>query len=380
MQGLSIALLLMLLLLFPVFSGVVPSLLQSGAWYVRCFPPFWFLGIYERLMEGPGALPIYGQLARTGCMATLAAGAIVILSYPLAYLRRTRQVVEGIQLHPAGHWTRGIVSRVVNAVMVRRPERRAIFHYVSQTLFRVPRYRIYLVLYGGVGLSIVMAGILRFSVVRGHLEAVVSADGLRASIGIVAFWAVTGLRLAFLSPGNRQGSWIFDFVLGRPPEFRAALEQLRAARTWAFLFVTSLTGATFLIDCEIAPPELLSLRPIAAQALVAAGMCLILTDLFFLHVTTVAFTGGKKADEPNPALAIAKYFTFLPIVVWFSVFSGPWIEQEYWRYGSAAAAVAVAHALIEIRHRAIVQEHCELPDSGDGETSFLMRIDLPKVR
>jgi hypothetical protein len=264
--------------------------------------------------------------------------------------------------------------------MVRRPERRAIFHYVSQTLFRVPRYRIYLVLYGGVGLSIVMAGILRFSVVRGHLEAVVSADGLRASIGIVAFWAVTGLRLAFLSPGNRQGSWIFDFVLGRPPEFRAALEQLRAARTWAFLFVTSLTGATFLIDCEIAPPELLSLRPIAAQALVAAGMCLILTDLFFLHVTTVAFTGGKKADEPNPALAIAKYFTFLPIVVWFSVFSGPWIEQEYWRYGSAAAAVAVAHALIEIRHRAIVQEHCELPDSGDGETSFLMRIDLPKVR
>jgi hypothetical protein len=141
MQGLSIALLLMLLLLFPVFSGVVPSLLQSGAWYVRCFPPFWFLGIYERLMEGPGALPIYGQLARTGCMATLAAGAIVILSYPLAYLRRTRQVVEGIQLHPAGHWTRGIVSRVVNAVMVRRPERRAIFHYVSQTLFRVPRYR-----------------------------------------------------------------------------------------------------------------------------------------------------------------------------------------------------------------------------------------------
>ncbi len=380
MQGLSIALLLMLLLLFPVFSGVVPNLLQSGAWYVRCFPPFWFLGIYQRLMEGPGALAIYGQLARTGCMAMLAAGAIVILSYPVAYLRRTRQIVEGVHLHSAGRWAEGVVARVVNAVLVRRPERRAIFHYITQTLFRVPHYRIYLVLYGGVGLSIMVAGALRFSVVQGQVQAVVSADGLRASSGIAAFWAVTGLRLAFLSPGNRQGSWIFEFVHGRPPEFRAALGQLRAARTWALLFVAGLTGATFLIDCAIAPPELLSWRALAAQAFVAAGMCLILTNLFFLHVTTVAFTGGKKAEEPNPALAIAKYFTFFPIVVWLSVFSGPWIEPDFWRYVATAAVIAAAHALIETRHRAIVREYCQISDPGDGETPFLMRIDLPKVR
>ena len=58
-QGLSISVLLMLLLLFPVLSGAVPVLLQSGSRYAFCFPPFWFLGIYQRLLEGPSALPIY---------------------------------------------------------------------------------------------------------------------------------------------------------------------------------------------------------------------------------------------------------------------------------------------------------------------------------
>jgi hypothetical protein len=378
MQGLAIALLLMLLLLFPVFSGVVPVLLQPGQWLVRWLPPFWFLGMYERLMEGPAALPIYGQLARTGCLATLAAGATVILTYPVAYLRRTRQIVEGVRSNRAGRWVEGVIARVVNVTIAGKPQRRAIFHYITQTLFRVPRYRIYLVLYGGAGLAIAIAGILRFSVVREHVQALVSVDGLRASIGIAAFWAVAGLRLAFLSPGNRQGRWIFDFVHGRPPELRAGLEQLRAARIWALVFVAGVTGATFLIDCAIAPPELLSWRAIAAEALVASGMCLILTDLFFLHVTTVAFTGGQASQEPNPALALAKCFTFFPIVVWLSVFWGPWIEESVWRFVATVAGLVVEHLLTGMRHRATVREHCQLSVSGDYENTFILQIDFPK--
>lgn len=378
MQGLAIALLLLLLLLFPVFSGVVPNLLQSGAWYARWFPPFWFLGIYERLMEGPAALPVYGQLAQIGSLATLAAGAIVLLAYPVAYLRRTHQIVEGVRLHRAGRRAERLIARLVNAVILRKPQRRAIFHYVTQTLFRVPRYRIYLVLFGGVGLSVAIAGVLRFSVTHGRVQAMASPDGLRASVGIAAFWAVTGLRLAFLSPGNRQGSWIFDFVHGRPPEFSAALDQLHAARTWALLFVVGFTGATFLIACLLAPAEMRSFGALAAQALVASGMCLILTDFFFLHVTTVAFTGAEKAGEPNPALAIAKCFTFFPIVVGLSVYSGLWIERSVWRFLATAAGIAALHAFVEMRHRTMIRDHCRLSDFGDHENEFLLRIDLPK--
>ena len=87
--------------------------------------------------------------------------------------------------------------------------RRAVFHFISQTLLRVPRYRIYLVLYGGVGLSVLIATVLRLTVSKGHLRAEASADGIRVALGIVAFWVIAGMRTAFVSPGNQQGNWVF---------------------------------------------------------------------------------------------------------------------------------------------------------------------------
>jgi hypothetical protein len=376
MQGLSVAAFLILLLLFPIFSGVVPDLLESGAWYVRCFPPFWFLGIYQRILEGPSALPIYAQLANTGCMATLMVGGIVILTYPLAYIRRTRQLIEGTTPRPHHNWFVKAISRLINHAVIRPSEQRAVFHYVTQTLFRVPRYRIYLVLYGGVGLSVVIASVLRFTVVHGQVREAVSASGLRASIGIVAFWAVAGLRVAFLSPGNQQGSWIFHFIHGRPPAIRTALLQQRAAKTWALLFVTILTGAACLIAGAIAPSGLLTWRTVAAEVLVAAGLCLLLTDLFFLHVTTIAFTGEQAGDSPNLALTVAKYFAFFPIVVWLSLTSGPWIEKGIWRCLAILIGIGLAHCLIDLRHREIVRQHCLLFDPDNRENLFLLQLDL----
>ena len=375
-QGLLISALLTILLLFPVFSGVVPSLLQSGSWYLRCIPPLWFLGIYQRLMEGPAAIPVYGQLARTGCLATLVAFAIAVATYPLAYLRKTRQLVEGLSSRRGRNWTAGIISRILHATIVRTPEHRAIFHYITQTLLRVPRYRIYLILYGGVGLSIVIASVLRFSTVINQIQVIISTDGLRASAGILAFWAVAGLRLAFLSPGNQQGSWILHLVHGRPPEIGIALKQLSAVKIWALLFVTILTGSAFLIACAIAPPDFLTWRAVTAQILVATGFCLLLTDLFFLHVTTVAFTDEPTGESPSLAITVAKYFTFFPIVVWLSLVSGPWTEHSIWRYIAVPVGLVVAHWLIELRHREIIRQHCLLFDPDGHENSFLLRLDL----
>lgn len=378
LQCFLISALLVVLLLFPVFSGVVPHLLQSGSWYVRCIPPLWFLGIYQRLMEGPAAMPIYGQLARIGYLATLVVCAIAVSTYPLAYLRKTRQLVEGSSLHRARKWTFGALSRIFHATIVRIPEQRAIFHYITQTLFRVPRYRIYLVLYGGVGLSIVIASVLRFSIADEQIHMVVSTDGLRASVGIVAFWAITGLHLAFLSPGNHQGSWIFHHVHGRPPEIGAALKQLSAAKIWALLFVAILTGGAFLMTCAIAPQDFQPWRVVTAQILVALGFCLLLTDLFFLHVTTVAFTDEPTGESPSLAMTVAKYFTFFPIVVWLSVTLGPWIEDRGWHFIAIAIGLLVAHRMIEMRHREVVRQHCLHFDPNNRENLFLLQLDLRK--
>ncbi len=375
-QSLSIAVLLMLLLLFPVLSGVVPFVLQSGASYAFFFPPFWFLGIYQRLLEGPSALPIYALLAQTGCMALILVTGLAILAYPFAYLRRERQLVEG----PSARSTRNRLGlpivRLIHGTLVRPPVRRAVFHFISQTLLRVQRYRIYLVLYGGVGVSVVAASILRLSVVHQQVRIEVSPDGIRAATGIVAFWMISGLRMAFVSPGNQQGNWVFRFIHGKPPQFATAMEQSRAARVWALISGIIATWGTCLVSRTFSPPELLGWPATVSQLLVAMGMCLLLTDLLFLNVKIVPFTGEPAIEQTNFAVTVLKYFAFVPVVAWAPVVSEPWIETSARNMVVAAVAIAAGHLLLRTRHRLILREHCNLPGLEDDDEEFPLKLGL----
>jgi hypothetical protein len=380
-QGLLISMLLMLLLLFPVLSGAVPvflqtGLLRSGSQFVIYCPPFWFLGIYQRLLEGPSALPIYTRLAQTGFVALLITVALAALAYPLAYMRRVRQLVVG----PSTHDTRSLVARplhaLLHATMLQSPVRRAIFHFISQTLLRVQRYRIYLVLYGGVGLSVIVASVLRLTVADDRVRMAVSPDGVRAAIAIAAFWTIAGLRMAFVSPGNRQGSWVFRIVHGRPPELSTAMLHLQAGKIWVLIWAIVVTLGVCLALYSFAPPELLTWPATASLLLIAIGMCLLLTDAFFINVMTVAFTGEPARGQPNLAMAVLKYFTFLPIIVWLPVASEPWIEQSILHFALAAVFIATAHLALQRLHRRVIQEHCSMPGLEDDEDDFPMKLGL----
>jgi hypothetical protein len=375
-QGMAIAVLLVLLLLFPVYSGVVPALLQSGSVIPFCFPPFWFLGIYQRLFEGPAALPVYASLARTGCAATLLTAALAVIAYPVAYLRKVRQLIEG----PGASSTRSRIAmpfgRLLHATVVRQPVRRAVHHFIGQTIFRVPRYRIYLVLYGGVGLSVVAASVLRFEVVHNQVRAGISADGVRAALGIVAFWTIAGLRMAFLSSGNQRGSWVFRIVHGRPAHFPAAMLQLLAAKHWVLMTALAITLGACAAFQPIAPPELRTWPAIAALALVGAGMCLLLTDIFFLNVMTIAFTGEAPRTEPNLAFIVMKFVFFFPFVTALPVAIDLWMENSAGHFALVAAAIAIAHLALRARHRSIVLEHSNQIELEDDEEEFPMRLGL----
>jgi hypothetical protein len=376
LQGVAVTFLMMLMLLFPVLTGAAPALLQRGSPFAMWFPPFWFLGIYQRVVEGAGALPVYGRLAQTGVTATLGMAALTLLSYPIAYVRRARALVVGSEsrtlrvgvsrpVHGALHWT-----------LVRKPVRRAVFHFIGQTLGRVPRYRIYLVMYGGVGLSVVIATILRVNVTGEHVHAAVSADGIRVSIGTVVFWVIAGMRTAFVSPGNQRGSWALSIVHGNPPGVDTAVELLNAAKMWVLLAAGAATLAAMGAFRWISPPELLTAPATWAELLVAAGMCLLLTDAFFLNVMAVPFTGQPAREPSNLAFTVLRYFTFFPIVTWASWVSQPWIEASGEHFGMASAAIVAAHLWLRKRHRDVVREHCGQPALEEGEEDFPMRLGL----
>jgi hypothetical protein len=374
-QGCTVTVLVMLMLLFPVLSGVTPGLLQSGSAIVPYFPPFWFLGMFQRILEGPAALPIFAGLARIGAAATLIAAAVALLSYPLAYTRRVRALVEGAAPRSLRNAIAAPFNGLLHATVVRGPVRRAIYHFIGQTISRVPRYRIYLVLYGGVGLSVVAASVLRFSLAGQHLRIGVSADGIRVAIGIVAFWTIAGMRAAFVSAGNRQGSWALRIVHGHPAHFDAGIQQLLAAKVWVVLCAGTVTLLAFGVLRLISPPELLGWRPTASQLLVSAALCLLLTDVFFLNVTSVPFTGGTR-ESSNLAFTVLKYYSCFPMVTVGCIAFQFLIERSGRNFGIAVAVTLVLHLWLRKRHRDAVRLHSGQIALEDDEEEFPMRLGL----
>jgi hypothetical protein len=226
-----------------------------------------------------------------------------------------------------------------------------------------------------VGLSVVAASVLRFSMTGQHLQVSFSADGIRVAIGIVAFWVIAGMRAAFVSSGNRQGSWALRIVHGQPPHFQAALELLLSAKVWVTLCAAVVTLLAFALLRLVAPPELLGGPATASQLLVAGGMCLLLTDAFFANVTAVPFTGGTR-ESSNLAFTILKYFSFFPMIAPLSIAAQFLIERSGRNFGIAAAVIVVVHLWLRKRHRDAVRLHSEQFELEDDEEEFPMRLGL----
>ena len=241
LQGISTMVLLTILLLFPVTSQFLQvSTALPGA---RYFPPFWFLGIYESLLAGSSSLPIFSELAKTGWEAMAVVLLLVVISYPLAYRRRMRYLVEGAGLLDTRNSAATGFSRLLHATLLRKPMQRGIYHFISHSLLRTQRHRVYMAIYCGAGLALVIAAAVLLKLGPGHLALALSPDGLRAAAPIVAFWTISGLRSAFLSPTDQRGAWVFRVILGKP---RA--EQLATTALWILSRALILTlGVVVLI-------------------------------------------------------------------------------------------------------------------------------------
>jgi hypothetical protein len=373
LQGVAIAVLVMLLLLFPDVARSIQAFMSNDNGAAFYFPPFWFLGLYQRILEGPTALPIYTRLAETGCLATVAAALTVALFYPLAYRRRVRQVVEGAGTRDTRSLVAAPLRALIQATVVRLPAHRGIYHFIGQTLGRVPRYRIYLVMYGGLGLSIVAACLLRLEQHGQSIRVGVSADGLRVATPLIAFWTVAGLRLAFTSPGNQQGGWIFRIIHGKP-----ALEQLLPAKMWVLLCSLAVTLGSFFALRSLSSPELLTLNSTATQLILAIGFCLLLTDAFFLQVKIIPFTGTQPpaSSQHSLAAALLKSFCWFPVVMLPPLLAEPWIEARGMRIAACALLIVIVHWRLRTAHRKMIEEHIALTGIYDDAEEFPLRLGL----
>jgi hypothetical protein len=371
LQAFSITLLLAVLLLIPALAKALQPLLRSPGIVVRSFPPFWFLGIYEWLLHGSSAPAVFAGLARTGCLALGVAVAMTILTYPLAYRRRVRQIVEGSSASatssPAFHG----IERLLHRTILPLPPQRAIFHFIRQTILRSQRQRVMLGMYGGLGVAIVLAVMIVFrTTTSGHVQVQLTEYGIRAAAPILCFWTVAGLTAVLGAPVDLRGAWVFRVLLGR-----ARTIHLGAARLWITLAASVIgVGATLVLHF-LAPASLRTPASVVAQIVVAVGSAFLLSDAFLYPVRTLPFAHLHRSATSDLPWTVVRYGIFFPFFVVKAVEWEPFLEASIFHLVGVSLLLAGVHLLVlHIHGRALEGTNLELFD--DEEDTFPQRLGL----
>ena len=368
-QALSIVALLAVLFLFPLLASHLKPLLGSGSAVVRFFPPLWFLGLYERLLWGAGALPVFSELAKTGVVATAAVLVLAVGAYPLAYARRTRHLIEGGATRDKRSQVAQVACHVLHRTLLRSPKQRAIFHYISQTLLRTQRLHLYLSIYAGVGVALSLSGILLLRITPGHVGLALSGYGIRTVPPILAFLIAIGLRTSFNAPIGRQGSWLFHVIHGHPLR-----EHLDAAQVWVALFVSTIALATVVSLYLVAPPELRNVPFLLTQLLVAFGLSVLLADIFFLRAHAIPFTETRQPSTKDLPISFVRYFVLFPAFVLYVVDREPWIQASPGHLMATAILLVAAHLMLRIARRRYLEQHD--PDAIPADSPIVHRLGL----
>jgi hypothetical protein len=370
LQGGSMMLLLAVLLFYPAVSQSIQALLTSGSVAVRWFPPFWFLGIYERILQGPSALPIFSQLARTGYYAFALTIAVVLLTYPLAYRRRVRQLIEGASTVDNPSLAAVPLRRVLHAAILRTPAQRAVFHFVGQTVLRSQRQRVMLGLYCGLAFALTISNMVFLRITAGHLYPALLPNGIRAAIPIVTFWTVTGLSSIASAPIDRRGSWLFNVIIGRPGSGHIA-----GVRIWITLWALLLSLTSVVILHVLSPPAMRAPLVSAGQVLVAIGLSLILTDIQLYPVRTIPFTHLRISSINDFPMMIARYLVLFPFFVFMVVHEERWIEASIFHLLVTAMLIAIVHLSI-LRKQTVSLEQSALETPLDEGNEVVQRLGL----
>jgi hypothetical protein len=370
LQGASIMLLLAILLVHPTISRSLEPLLTSGTPIVRFFPPFWFLSIYERILLGPSAPAVFHEFARIGCYALLVMLACAVLTYPFAYRRRVRQLIEGGRAVDTPGRTAAPFQRILQATILRLPAQRAIFHFISQTILRAQRQRVMLAMYGGLAIALTLSGTLAFRVGDGHVRPVLLPSGIRSAIPVMVFWTVAGLRSVLASPIDRRGAWLFRVIIGRPNA-----GHLAGTRVWVTLWATVIGLATAIALHALSSGSPQSRLTTLDQLLIAIGVSFLLADIFLFSVRSVPFTHLRKSSITDLPLVIVRYVVLFPLLVAILVHNEAGIEASALHLLNALFFLVAAHILLVKTHaRSLLQSTLDTPP--DEADEFPQRLGL----
>ena len=228
-QMASMAFLITILFLTPLLAGSIRPLFEQHSPLLRWFPPFWFLA----LVHGPASRAARRRVIPRHRAARDAGGRVRRLRVRGDLLRRI------LAARAAHHGKRGdhgrsaragcgaAFDRLVNAHLLPHPLERATFHFISSTILRSARHRLFLATYGGIAIALALPNLAWLGTRPGAPSVVFTAAGLLPVPLILTFLCVTGLRGAFNLPAELRANWVFQTA-----ESEERVPHIRAARKW----------------------------------------------------------------------------------------------------------------------------------------------------
>ena len=297
---------------------------------------------------------------------------LTIISYPLAYARSTRQAVEGFISPNTKSRLLQPAIRLMHAMLVRTPPRRAVYHFISQSLFRSQRHRLYLAMYAGIGIALACVWVVVLRVEGGHVRIAISPSGVRLAVPALAFWIVAGLCTSLLSPADPSGSWVFRLIHGK-----ASSEHLAATKLWVLLWAIAMTLGAVAVLQIVSYPELRAPKELATQVLVAAGICLLLTDAFLLQTATIPFTEARVPHNTDLGFILLRYIVFFPALVIATVNYEWWIEVSAGHLLVTTLLIIAAHFALRYVQWRIRKERVNRNfTQEEGEVSRVLGLSI----
>jgi hypothetical protein len=312
-QTLLMASLVMLLFLSPLLGFAIEGLVKTNSRYLYYFPGFWFIGLYESIRPATHN----AVLANLGGLATRAlwvSGALFLLTYLPGYRRHARRALESAEPGASGPRRLAVwVNKALAAGFLKRPVEYAVFHFISHTITRSLKHRLFLATYGGFGAALAV------------MTVGAASDGLLRLPLTLSFILVSGLRAAFNFPSELRANWMFQVS-----ETRSAEGYLSATRKW---IVAAAVIPLFLL---LAPVEFTHFAWNAALFHIAYGLTLsvALMEILFLGFHKVPFTCAHFPGKVNLVGLSVVY------ILGFTTYSSTMAGLERWLERTPAAAAA----------------------------------------
>ena len=312
-QMAAMGVIVVILFTTPMIWMVLRPLLESRSPLAKWFPPFWFLGLYFDLLPGRPGGPLFHELALRAQQAMEIAAAVFAVTYLAGYRRHARRVMESVESAFDGPGRpRRAFETLVNRWLLPHPLERASFHFISNTILRNARQRLFLAVYAGVAVALSLPSLVSVGTQTargGPLFAFTPAGFLTLPLTL-SFFAVTGLRAAFNFPAELRANWIFQVA-----ESEDCAVHIRAVRKWVIVMVLA--------------PLMAVLAPIevwmrgwwfaAVHVTFALLLSLLMLHLLLVWFRKIPFTCSYFPGKTSLAVVAFIYAAgFAVYVVWFS--------------------------------------------------------------